>query len=181
MGQILIRYGMHSSPFGGCLIGVTGRSICQLSFMKSANKREALRHLKEAWPKAILKRDDIHTRSYFKKIFKPRNSKHPFHLLAKGTHFQIKVWKALLTIPEGKITSYAKIARKAGFPKAVRAVGTACGKNPIGFLIPCHRVLASDGKLGGYRWGIKRKEMMLAWESTKKSGSLARSRFIKFS
>lgn len=91
------------------------------------------------------------------------------HLLIKGTHFQINVWKALMAIPEGQTSNYAAIAKAAGSPKAVRAAGTACGRNPIAYLIPCHRVLTSAGGLGGYRWGADRKKVMLALEQAQLS------------
>jgi AraC family transcriptional regulator of adaptative response/methylated-DNA-[protein]-cysteine methyltransferase len=104
---------------------------------------------------------------YIQKIFGGNaKTKRPLHLLIKGTNFQIKVWEALLAIPQGKTKSYAEVARAIKSPKAVRAVGTACGKNLIPFIIPCHRVLASNGGLGGYSaGGIKRKAAILAQES----------------
>ncbi len=160
-----IYYGIHPSPFGQCLIGITDQAICHLSFMDTVNEREALRRLREIEPNATFKRKESQTRPYFKAAFEPKRSKHRLDLVVTGTDFQLKVWETLLKIPKGKVSNYAQVARKAGFPKAVRAVGTACGKNPIGFLIPCHRVLASDGKLGGYHWGLQRKKAILAWEA----------------
>jgi AraC family transcriptional regulator, regulatory protein of adaptative response / methylated-DNA-[protein]-cysteine methyltransferase len=166
-GSIEIAYGIHNSPFGWCVIGVTKRGICHLAFTDSDKKQLAEKQIRQSWPKARLIFNNFVTAPYIKKIFYPKHnrSRKPLHLLLKGTNFQIKVWEALLNIPNGQISSYSAIARAAGFNKAVRAVGSACGKNSIAYLIPCHRVLTSDGKIGGYRWGIKRKETILAWEA----------------
>lgn len=130
----------HESPFGPCAIGVNDEGICELSFLDESTEEKLL----PTHP--LFEGTDV-----------------PFSL--KGTPFQIKVWKALLEIPRGQTRSYADIARAVGSPRAVRAVGTACGKNKIAFLVPCHRVVASNGKLGGYRWGLERKQMMLTWEA----------------
>lgn len=166
-GEIEITYGIHQSPFGWCLIGITKRGICHLSFMEDNHEEKAVRLIERSWPKAVLVKNNKKTERYVKQIFNPRKkqSKRPVHLLIKGTNFQIKVWEALLAIPDGQVASYAQIARAAGNPKAVRAAGTSCGNNAIAFLIPCHRVLTSAGGIGGYRWGTGRKEAMLAWES----------------
>lgn len=173
-GTIDITYGIHRSPFGWCVIGVTKRGICQLSFIETESEREAENIIRTAWPHAQITRDQVHTKTYIQKIFGGTNSsknsaraaKRPLHLLIKGTNFQIKVWEALLAIPQGKTKSYADIARAIHEPKAVRAVGTACGKNLIPFIIPCHRVLASNGGLGGYSaGGIKRKAAILTAEA----------------
>ncbi len=117
------------------------------------------------WSNAQFLYDDKITKNYFDRIFTSKNSKQSLHLMVRGTNFQIKVWQALLAIPSGKTVSYGSIAKKIGRPKAVRAVGSACGKNTIGYLIPCHRVLTASGDLGGYRWGIDRKAAILAHES----------------
>lgn len=129
----------HQSPFGPCAIGVNDEGIYELCFLDEVAEKLLPTH-------PLFEGADI-----------------PFSL--KGTPFQIKVWEALLQIPRGETRTYADIARAVGSPKAVRAVGSACGKNKIAFLIPCHRVVASDGKLGGYRWGLERKKAMLAWEA----------------
>lgn len=161
-GDIAIAYGIHPSPFGWCLIGVTARGICQLTFMERESDEEARSYLLERWPRAAITRDQSVTAPLAEKIFGKGRGKVP--LLVRGTNFQIKVWEALLRIPEGRVADYATIARMIGAPKAVRAVGTACGSNAIAYLIPCHRVLGSDGGMGGYRWGTLRKEAMLARE-----------------
>lgn len=160
-----IRYGIGKSPFGWCVIGMnTNKEICAFAFLEKKTVSEALKSLQTTWPKATFIRDDAKLLPYLTKIFK-RTNKVSLPLLVNGTDFQIKVWEALLEIPEGATSTYADIARYIGEPKAVRAVGTACGANPIGFMIPCHRILTSDSKLGGYRWGTARKEAILKWES----------------
>lgn len=164
-GEIDISYGIHPSPFGHCLIAATKRGICQVAFMDTQSDQDALRVIREKWPEALVHRDQKYTKLLAERIFARKHSKKPLHLLIKGTNFQIKVWEALLSIPEGQTSTYAAIAKVIGKGTAVRAVGTACGKNAIGFLIPCHRVLASDGALGGYRWGLARKRAVLVRES----------------
>ena len=162
-----IRYGTHSSPFGWCVIGLAKGGVCTLLFLDSNREREAVKRIKVSWPKAVLVRDDAGTAPYVKKIFARSGKKPRIPLVLKGTHFQIKVWEALLAIPEGRVTSYADVARAIGKPSAVRAVGSACGKNTITYLVPCHRVLTSSGGLGGYNGGVERKETILAWEAAR--------------
>lgn len=164
-GNIEITYGIHASPFGWCVIGLTSRGISNLSFIEKGSDRQARANIREKWPHATLVRDDATTEKYAARIFAVGVSKKPLHLLVQGTNFQVKVWEALLAIPPGKAATYGDIARYIGSPKAVRAVGTACGKNAIAYLIPCHRVLAGDGGMGGYRWGTERKELMLTREA----------------
>ena len=168
---IEITYGLHKSPFGWCLIGITKRGICQISFVKTNSEREAIQAIHNTWPQAKPIHDQIHTKSYIEKIFSrkklPERSKLPFHLLIKGTNFQIKVWEALLKIPQGETKSYGEVARAIKSPKAVRAVGTACGKNAIAYLIPCHRVITTNGGIGGYHWGVNIKKELLAAEKVK--------------
>jgi len=162
MNPLLISYGVHQSPFGLCLIAVAEEGICQLSFLEDGNEEPGIELIQKTWPEATLHQDQKVTATLAQKIFATKPSE--VDLLVKGTDFQMKVWEALLKIPKGSTSTYAEIARVAGSPKASRAVGSACGKNQIAFLIPCHRVLTSTGKLGGYRWGIVRKKMMLEKE-----------------
>lgn len=173
--EFTISYGFGKSPFGWCLIGDARGKICHLSFTDVKNEGSARRIIKSEWPAARLARDDARAGFFAEKIFsgsrgdgKRKKIKPRIPLMLRGTSFQMKVWKALLAIPEGKTATYADIARAAGSPKAFRAAGAACGKNAIAFLIPCHRVLASSGAVGGYRWGIRRKQAMLAREAAKK-------------
>jgi AraC family transcriptional regulator, regulatory protein of adaptative response / methylated-DNA-[protein]-cysteine methyltransferase len=168
-----IFYGVHQTPFGWCLLGVTERGICQLTFLEENQDRRARELLQTSWPGAHFQHDLVRTTPVIEKIFSGAQASFP--LLVRGTNFQIKVWEALLAIPEGAVTDYATIASLIGNPRAVRAVGSACGKNPLAYLIPCHRVLASDGGLGGYRWDIARKEAMLVRELDQDSLHLSTS------
>lgn len=157
-----IYYSTFITRFGKYLVASTTKGICAVFFCNKVI--DALTALKSRWPKAtfIEKTKPSHktVQKYF--LHQKNISGIKFHL--QGTDFQIKVWKALLTIPRGKTSTYAQIAKQIGRSKAVRAVGTAVGANPIGYLIPCHRVLSSDGGIGGYRWGTKIKHAMLTYE-----------------
>ncbi len=159
---LAIRYGFHLTPFGLCLLGVTARGICHLSFV-TAGRGEALAELRARWPEAELREDAPGTASMAARVFGGGSGRLPVHL--RGTNFQLKVWEALLRVPEGAVTSYGEVARGIGRPGAARAVGGAVGANPVAYLIPCHRVLRSLGSLGGYHWGVDRKRVMLAWEA----------------
>ena len=162
-----IDYGIHCTPFGACLLGLTERGICRLEFVDHDNRDEIIQRLFQAWPEAQINENPATTGKMIELIFQPQKTHQPLPLLLKGTNFQLKVWQALLQIPEGTITSYGYLAKKLGRPKANRAVGTAIGNNPIGYLIPCHRVLRGDGGLGGYRWGTGRKLVILGKELCK--------------
>jgi AraC family transcriptional regulator of adaptative response/methylated-DNA-[protein]-cysteine methyltransferase len=171
LGQkITITYGVHDTQFGNALIGITEKGICILEFLDeeelSADALEQRIHSR--WPNAKLINDQQKTLDIIQKIFKG-NKATKLNLLVKGTNFQIQVWKALLSIPEGQLTTYAQIAKQTESPKALRAVGTAIGANPISFVIPCHRVINKLGIIGNYRWGPDRKRAILAWESAKKA------------
>jgi AraC family transcriptional regulator of adaptative response/methylated-DNA-[protein]-cysteine methyltransferase len=165
-----IRYGFHPTPFGTCLIGATARGICHLSFVERDNsdrRASTIRELKADWPKAVLRHDPSTTREFAAAIFhRGRSKKIP--VLLVGTPFRLKVWEALLKIPSGRVLSYRDIARSIGAPSACRAVGSAVGKNPVAYLIPCHRVIRETGIVGNYRWGQERKLAMLAWENRAK-------------
>jgi AraC family transcriptional regulator of adaptative response/methylated-DNA-[protein]-cysteine methyltransferase len=164
---IRIEYGFHPSRFGLCLLGLTQRGICWLSFVNSTGKRAALQELKSHWGGAVFtERWDV-TGPVARRIFPglERRSKPPLNLLLMGTNFQIKVWRALLNIPAGAMVSYQAIGARIGAPRAARAVGAAVGENAISYLIPCHRVIRKSGSLGGYRWGEERKRAMLAWDA----------------
>lgn len=166
-GDIDITYGIHASPFGWCVIATTSRGICEIGFLEKNTDKSARTRIYKEWPRAKLTRDDARTKKIAEQIFLGSNK--PMHLLVRGTNFQIKVWEALLSIPYGQVSTYGEIAKKIGSPRAVRAVGAACGKNHIPYLIPCHRVLASDGGIGGYSGGITRKQAMLMREATKEA------------
>lgn len=174
-GQAMrISYGFHPTPFGECRIAMTGRGICWLSFIGGiggngaggAGREAMLEELRGRWEHAILQPGQDFTAGAVADIFAPAGTSRekPFHLLLRGTNFQVKVWEALLRIPLGSVASYQDLARYIGNPGAARAIGAAAGRNPIACLIPCHRVIRQMGSLGGYRWGTARKRLLLAWE-----------------
>jgi AraC family transcriptional regulator of adaptative response/methylated-DNA-[protein]-cysteine methyltransferase len=164
-----ISAGFHDTPFGEALLATTERGLCGLTF-HDGNHRAALKDLAARWPNATIVEQPRATAPFASKIFKALEIRDPeglvpLGLLVRGTNFQVKVWRALLQIPTGSVATYEDIATSIGSPGAVRAVGTAIGRNPVAFLIPCHRVIRSTGALGGYRWGLPRKRAMLAWEA----------------
>jgi len=166
---VAIHYGFHPSPFGECLLAVTERGICGLGFVGAGGRARALRDFQERWPEARLEPSSRVTVPYLDSIFRRANGnrRSPLTLVLEGTNFQIKVWEALLRVPMGAVTSYEDLAAKLSMPRAARAVGAAVGKNPIAFLIPCHRVIHKAGVIGHYHWGAARKKAMLAWESAR--------------
>jgi AraC family transcriptional regulator of adaptative response/methylated-DNA-[protein]-cysteine methyltransferase len=152
-------FGFFASPFGECCIVFTNDGICALTFPES--RESAYADLEHRFPKTSFKQNDEKASQFARQIFEEKGKP---QLNPAGTEFQLAVWDALLQIPAGQTTTYARIAMQINRPKAVRAVGTAIGANPIGFLIPCHRVIRTDGGLGGFRWGLERKKMMLEYE-----------------
>ncbi|MEK6236800.1 MAG: methylated-DNA--[protein]-cysteine S-methyltransferase [Planctomycetales bacterium] len=167
--ELIIRYGFHSTPFGESLLACTDRGVCWLSFLVGQGRAAALRELVEEWPLAVIREDETQTGEISRRIFEPLGGgeQFPLKLLLKGTNFQVQVWRALLKIPEGSTASYQGLAKSLDRPRASRAVGSAVGRNPIAYLIPCHRVLRQVGELSGYRWGVARKQAMLGWESAR--------------
>lgn len=164
---IKIGYGFHPSRFGNCLLGVTARGVCWLSFLNNGNKQNAIRELKAHWSGAeVSERPDV-TAPLAAQILPgiERQRNRPLGLLLMGTNFQIKVWQALLRIPAGAVTTYQRTGEMIGAPRAARAIGSAIGQNAIAYLIPCHRVIRESGLAGGYRWGGERKRAILAWEA----------------
>lgn len=165
---VRICYGTHPTPFGPGFLAMTEKGVCGFSFPGPGGEAAALDDLGRQWPQAILEPAPGRTAKVMERIFRGANrSPPPLNLLLRGTPFQIKVWEALMNIPPGAVASYQDIARAAGRPGAVRAVGTAVGRNPVAFLIPCHRVIRKSGDFGGYRWGTPRKKAMLAWEAAR--------------
>jgi AraC family transcriptional regulator of adaptative response/methylated-DNA-[protein]-cysteine methyltransferase len=160
-----IHYGYHNTPFGLCFIAVADRGVCGLSFVDEERKRTEFEDFQKKWHFAELQHTPELTQPVAQQIFSPdKNQLQRLTVLAQGTNFQLKVWEALLRIPPGAVTTYGHIARSIGNPAATRAVGSAVGSNPVGFLIPCHRVIQSAGKLGGYHWGEMRKSAIVGWE-----------------
>lgn len=160
-----IRYGVHDSPFGRCLIAHTERGICGLSFLEDEGASGALEELASRFERARLREDHRGGAALAARAF-DRGAGEPLGLLLHGTPFQIKVWEALLRIPSGTLTTYQALAEGVGRPGAARAVGQAVRANPVAYLIPCHRVIRKSGALGGYRWGLGRKLAILSAEMT---------------
>ncbi len=158
-----ILYGWHASPFGDCFIAVTQQGICQLAF-SDVNDTRPLQRLSKLWPYASLINNVEITQSWRNKIFFPSCKQASLPLHIKGSRFQIKVWETLLSVPHSTLASYQQLAKAIGSPTASRAVGSSVGQNPVAWLIPCHRIVRSDGVLGGYHWGIARKQAMLLRE-----------------
>lgn len=158
-----IRYGLHDSPFGRSLIAITTRGICNLHFLEADQVAESL--LRQDWPNAEIHFDPMVTEAIATQLFQPTGLQPPLTLHVKGTNFQIQVWRALLAVRFGDLTTYQTLAGVLNRPTAARAIGNAVGDNPIAYLIPCHRVIRASGELGGYRWGLDRKLMMLGWEA----------------
>ncbi len=159
---LVISYGWCDTPFGRTLILYTSRGVTGLAFADPKSDKETLADMMSRWPKAEYRQDAQETEKLAEKIFSADGG--DLSLLVGGTPFQIAVWRALLEIPAGATSTYQSIAEEIGKPKAIRAVGTAVGRNPISYLIPCHRVLRVSGALGGYHWGLTRKKAMLAYE-----------------
>jgi len=161
---LTIRYGIHPTPFGKCLIGVTERGICHLGFVQTS-EGDAIDALVSDWQEAKMIEDHRTTAPLIAPIFiLNMREQSPLHLHLRGTNFQLKVWEALLNVPTGAATTYEGLAAQIGQPKASRAVGSAVGHNPIAVLIPCHRVIRKLGEFGNYRYGAARKMALLGWE-----------------
>ena len=161
-------WGWFDSPFGPALVMGTEKGICGIGFAAETGAEAAMADLRGRWPKARYVEDPRMLRPWVLSAFGASDGRltdTPLYLI--GAPFQIKVWEALLHIPSGHVTSYSEIAEAIGHPKAVRAVGTAVGRNPVSWLIPCHRALRKSGGLGGYHWGLPVKRAMLAWESAR--------------
>ena len=166
-----IRYGFHDSPFGRALLMATDRGLCGLAFSDEAKGGDvsALQDMTQRWPQAVYTRDDGSVAPYAARIFDPARwqADEPLRVVLIGTDFQIRVWEQLLEIPVGGLCTYSDIARRIEAPKASRAVGAAVGRNPVSFVVPCHRAIGKSGALTGYHWGLTRKRAMLGWEAAK--------------
>ena len=163
---LTINYSFRESPFGNIIIASTNKGVCYIHFQN--NESVALRDLKACFPSAVYHQaEDKYQKDALLIFQKNGGQTDPIKLHLRGTRFQIKVWESLLKIPTGGLSTYGDIAKKIGNPKAARAVGTAIGANPIAFLIPCHRVIQSNGKFGGYMWGAEKKMAIIGWEAAK--------------
>ncbi|MGA0540803.1 methylated-DNA--[protein]-cysteine S-methyltransferase [Neotabrizicola sp. VNH66] len=167
---LTIFWGWFESPFGPALVMGTDKGICGIGFADEIGAEAAMEDLVSRWPKATYVEDPMMLRPWVLSAFGSGGTT-PLFLI--GAPFQIKVWEALLAVPSGQVTTYSEIAGAVGHPAAQRAVGTAVGRNPISFLIPCHRALRRDGGLGGYHWGLPRKRAMLAWEAARAEAEAA--------
>lgn len=171
-----IRAGFCSTPFGEALIGTSPRGVCKLSFITTPEDRESeWQKLLNLWPKASCERDDQEAEKISRSIFveqQRHDCGEPLKLFVKGTAFQTKVWRALVEIPAGETQSYGNIAKMIGSPKASRAVGSAVGSNPLAYVIPCHRVICSNGTVGDYHWGADRKRAALVWDHSLRHSEL---------
>ena len=165
-----IGYGFQATPFGDTLIMATARGICGIGFVNEdagQTRSEALADMIRRWPKATFVEAPERTSPHARQIFDAGRwgRDNPVRLVLIGTDFEVRVWETLLRIPMGRAVSYQDIARHIGKPAAARAVGSAVGRNPISFVVPCHRVLRGDGSLGGYHWGLTRKRALIGWET----------------
>jgi AraC family transcriptional regulator of adaptative response/methylated-DNA-[protein]-cysteine methyltransferase len=165
-----LAYGFHASPFGDALLIATERGVAGLAFVdedKGQSREDVLPEMMSRWPKGRFVEAGDKTATYAKQIFSPEtwSKDRPVRLVMIGTDFEVRVWETLLRIPMGRAVSYSDIARHLGQPTASRAVGSAVGRNPISFVVPCHRVLRGDGSLGGYHWGLTRKRALIGWET----------------
>ncbi|MFA7343030.1 MAG: methylated-DNA--[protein]-cysteine S-methyltransferase [Terrimicrobiaceae bacterium] len=157
-----VEWGIAESPFGLCSLGWTGRGICHLAFCDQATGLPD--ELREKWGGAAFLKNEKTAKRWVREIFAKKTAGR-IPAFVRGTAFQLNVWRALLRIPCGSVTTYSRIADETGHPGACRAVGAACGANPVAWLIPCHRVIRESGIVSGYRWGAERKRSMLAAEA----------------
>ncbi|MEM7618854.1 MAG: methylated-DNA--[protein]-cysteine S-methyltransferase [Pseudomonadota bacterium] len=166
--RLVVRFGFHETPFGVALIMVAQDRICSLGFCDNASEQDdLLQDIMTRWPDVSFEHDQIDTAPYIQQVFAQQDASSPksLDILLIGTEFEIRVWKALLEVPVSRAVTYSDMAEHLGNPNAQRAVGTAVGRNPISFVVPCHRVLRKDASLGGYHWGLVRKQAMISWEA----------------
>ncbi|WP_429078889.1 bifunctional transcriptional activator/DNA repair enzyme AdaA [Aeromonas veronii] len=165
---LVIDHGVHDTPFGQAFVALTPRGVCNFSFLDEKPPEAPLAALAHSWPEAELREAPSRTQNVINTMFDGSKAPdRPISLHVSGTNFQISVWRALLQIPPAKVVSYAQVASAVGNPKAARAVGLAVGANPVALMIPCHRVIQQNGKLGGYHWGETRKQAIHAWEAAR--------------
>ena len=164
---LTIHYGFHPSPFGNALVMASERGLAGLAFADAGGEKATLADMRRRWPNAQYVEDLARTAPLARRIFDPMRwrAEEPLRVVLIGTDWEVRVWDALLKIPMGRLTSYSDIATKLCAPKAARAVGAAVGKNPLAFVVPCHRVVGRSGALTGYHWGLTRKHAMLGWEA----------------
>ena len=166
---LTVRFAFHPSPFGKALVMATERGLAGLAFADPSAEEATLAEMKARWPKATYVADEARTAPIARRIFDPTlwQAEQPLRVVLIGTDWEVRVWQALLRIPMGRLATYSGIADKVCSPAAARAVGAAVGKNPVAFVVPCHRVIGKSGELTGYHWGLTRKRAMLGWEAGK--------------
>lgn len=163
---ITIEYGFTDTPFGECFVGGSENGICMIQFC-DGNREELIGKLKKEWSKSIFHENNLMAQDIVRRALYPIPEDEPIKLWLKGTPFQFKIWKTLLNnIRFGTVTSYGNLAQVAGMPSAVRAVASAVARNPVGYIIPCHRIVRNDGSIGQYHWKPERKAAIIEWEKT---------------
>jgi AraC family transcriptional regulator of adaptative response/methylated-DNA-[protein]-cysteine methyltransferase len=164
---LTITYGFHPCPFGVALVMTTPRGLAGLALADAGKEASALRDMRSRWPKARYVEDIGGTAATAARIFEPKlwRKDRPLRIIMIGTDFEVRVWEKLLHIPMGAATTYSELAAQVGSPKGARAVGGAVGKNPICFVVPCHRVIGKSGDITGFHWGLTRKRAILGWEA----------------
>jgi AraC family transcriptional regulator of adaptative response/methylated-DNA-[protein]-cysteine methyltransferase len=165
--DLALAYGFHPSPFGEAIVVATPRGLAGLGFIDDDDRTTALADMRRRWPRARFVEDESATaplaaRAFDSALWRPEA---PLRIVMIGTDFEVRVWETLLAVPMGSATTYSDIARHLGKPNAARAVGAAVGRNPISFVVPCHRVLGRSGALTGYHWGLARKQAIIGWEA----------------
>lgn len=172
---LTFAWGVGPTRFGEAFVAMTARGVHRLAFVEGAEEvARELAGLAQAWPQAAVREDARAARECLARAFAEQPGRVPFHLWIRGTNLQIAVWRALLRLPAGALSTYSGVARQIGTPRAVRAVAGAVARNPVAWVIPCHRVLRSDGDLAGYAWGLDRKTALVGWEGVRAEAARAR-------
>lgn len=166
---LVVHWSLSPTPFGTVFLAVTERGVCGMEFIEADQLSATVEHFQQRWPEALLLESAAHISPFADEVSRRMRGQgqQPLTLLLKGSKFQVKVWEALLNIPEGRPLSYRDLASKLGMPKACRAVGSAVAANTLAYLIPCHRVIQATGAIGQYRWGSERKAALLAIEAAR--------------
>ncbi len=169
---LAFTYGYHPSPFGETIVVATPRGLAGIGFVDDGDRALALKDMRARWPKAAFHEDVAATAVLAARAFESERWRpdQPLRVVLIGTDFEVRVWQTLMGIPFGRAASYSDVAGRIGLPKAARAVGAAVGRNPVSFVVPCHRVVGRSGALTGYHWGLTRKRAMLGWEATRLAG-----------
>ncbi len=164
---IAVSYGFHASPFGRALLMATEHGLAGLAFADEGEEAHVLADMRARWPRAVYAENPAATAPYVARIFDPETWRpdRPLRIFMIGSDFEVRVWETLLKLPLGRAATYSDIAAHIGRPTAARAVGAAVGRNPLSFVVPCHRVLGKGGSLCGYHWGLTRKRAIIGWEA----------------